>query len=96
MMILFFRYKNVFSFWKWDYIMQFTDEHNQNKVEHTLEGGKKGKHQHWRQCAQKQENKLHSSSATDTQEPKWNWPKWDLWKINPWNKNGTYVMKNKF
>lgn len=41
MMILFFRYKNVFSFWKWDYIVQFTDEDNQNKVEHTLEGGKK-------------------------------------------------------
>lgn len=68
-------YNLVFPLWKCfppldiKLFFQFTDEDHQNHIEHTLEG-KKSNHRTWRQYPQNQAKKLHSISATNTQEPK--------------------------
>lgn len=68
-------YNLVFPLWKCfppldiKLFFQFTDEDHQNHTEHTLEG-KKSNHRTWRQYPQNQAKKLHSISATNTQEPK--------------------------
>lgn len=92
--------QNVFPLWKHFsllkvslFFFQFTDEDGQNKVGTLSRGEEKGKHQNWRQGSPKQANKLHNQNeiALCLAQSKLN-----SWKINPWNKNGTYVMKNKF
>lgn len=82
-------------------LLQFTEEDNQNKVEHALKREKKSQASELRQNPQKQAQKLFNGSAPDAQHQAdaghyWTKHKSESWKWSPWNKNGTYVTRNTF